>query len=156
MVKGEIMKKILIFIYVMFIPNVVLSATMCAKNNTLVVALDPGVGGSGYSYSALDSTWVTTFSYGSVKGVSACTSYAGSMGQVISTTTGKTINATRGEESGRYCWCKVVHPVSSLWAFYYAYGSASGCASFCAYYCGSYVRAYESLRAGLFGSVASN
>ena len=46
--------------------------------------------------------------------------------------------------------------LSSRWVFYYGYGSASNCASYCTYDCGNYVRYNESLRAGLFGSVASN
>ena len=64
------------------------------------------------------------------------------------------------DKDGTYAWVRAVYKdkegkvVSSLWAFNSASGSASDCASDCAYDCGYYVRNYESLRAGLFGSVA--
>ena len=146
------MKKFLVCFCLIFVPCVVFAATMCAKNNTLIVALDPKVGGSGYTYNANASTWETTFSYGRVKGVSACTSYGGSMGQYL--VSGSPITATRGEASGKYCWCKATHPVASRWVFCYDLGSASSCAGNCAYYCGVAVQAYEAMRVGLFGSVS--
>ena len=110
-----------------FVPAIVFGATMCAKNNTLVVALDSSVGGSTYTQDNANSKWTTTFAYGIVKGVSACTSFSG--GSQGNTTKNE---ITRGERNGQYCWCRLTHPVSSLWAFYYDYGSASNCASRCA------------------------
>ena len=144
------MKKIIILICMIFVPAIVFGATMCAKNNTLVVALDSSVGGSTYTQDNANSKWTTTFAYGIVKGVSACTSFSG--GSQGNTTKNE---ITRGERNGRYCWCRLTHPVSSLWAFYYDYGSASDCASYCSHYCGRNVQNYAALRAGLFGSVAN-
>ena len=143
------MKKIIILICMIFVPAIVFGATMCAKNNTLVVALDSSVGGSTYTQDNANSKWTTTFAYGIVKGVSACTSFSG--GSQGNTTKNE---ITRGERNGRYCWCRLTHPVSSLWAFNYDYGSASNCASNCTYACGNRVQDNVALRAGLFGSVA--
>lgn len=64
------------------------------------------------------------------------------------------------DKDGTYAWARVVYKnkedkvVSSLWAFYYDFGSASDCASDCTYYCGYDVRYYADMRSGLFGSVA--
>ena len=64
------------------------------------------------------------------------------------------------DKDGTYAWVRAVYKnkenkvLSSLWAFNYGIGSASNCASDCTSYCGYYVHNYESLRAGLFGSVA--
>ena len=143
------MKKIIILICMIFVPAIVFGATMCAKNNTLVVALDSSVGGSTYTQDNANSKWTTTFAYGIVKGVSACTSFSG--GSQGNTTKNE---ITRGERNGQYCWCRLTHPVSSLWAFIHDRGSASNCASYCTNYCGSRVQPYAALRAGLFGSVA--
>ena len=143
------MKKIIILICMIFVPAIVFGATMCAKNNTLVVALDSSVGGSTYTQDNANSKWTTTFTYGIVKGVSACTSFSG--GSQGNTTKNE---IARGERNGQYCWCRLTHPVSSLWAFDRDRGSASNCASNCTGGCGVYVQNYVALRAGLFGSVA--
>lgn len=66
------------------------------------------------------------------------------------------------DSNGIYEWVRIKFKdangniLSSRWVFYYDYGSASNCASNCAGDCGNFVRDDGSLRAGLFGSVASN
>lgn len=145
------MKKVLIYACMIFVPCVAFAATMCAKNNTLVIALDPAVAPS--SYSGSGSAWTATFSSGVFKGVSTCVaSKGGSMGST--TTGGVPLTAARGETSGQYCWCKLVHPVASRWVFNNDNGSASNCAGNCANNCGNNVQNNSSMRVGLFGSVS--
>ena len=143
------MKKILC-VLCMLITLPVYATTMCALEDTVAVILDPSITGTGYTNDPNTMTWTVTFPYGTVYGVAACLSVnGGSQG-----TTNATLTAGGGEREGKYCWCKVSHPVSSLWAFGYDASSAAGCASLCPYYCGYNVRGAVALRAGLFGSVA--
>ena len=132
-----------------------LAVSVCTKDSIVSVVLDPDVGGSSYTYNNATGVWKTVFSYGNVSGISTCSASkpSGGMG-AIRTTDGEYLTASGGETGGQYCWCKMTHPMSSLWAFAYDYGSASNCASACAYHCGYYVRSDAALRAGLFGSVA--
>ena len=132
-----------------------LAVSVCTKDSVVSVVLDPSVGGNSYTYNNATGVWKTVFSYGNVSGISTCSASkpSGSMG-AIRTTNGEYLTASGGETGGQYCWCKMTHPMSSLWAFLGDYGSASACASNCTLYCGSYVRDRAALRAGLFGSVA--
>ena len=131
------------------------ATTMCAMNDTRAVILDADIPGTGYTNDANSMQWTTTFPYGKIYGFAACVSNApsGSMGTTV-TSAGTPLEAGGAEREGRYCWCKITHPVSSLWAFFLDYGSASRCASYCANYCGYDVQVSVALRAGLFGSVA--
>lgn len=151
------MKKLIIIIALM-VPMVAPGATMCSKNDTITIMLDPSIGGTGYSYSQAQSTWWTWFTYGTVRGISACLSsaYGKSMGGTVSDLHDNNELVIGGETNGQYCWCRMTHPALSLWAFRYDGGSASHCAANCAYYCGYNVRDSSVLRAGLFGSVAQN
>ena len=132
-----------------------LAVSVCTKDSIVSVVLDPDVGGSSYTYNNATGVWKTVFSYGNVSGISTCSASkpSGGMG-AIRTVDGEYLDAAGGAVSGQYCWCKMTHPMSSLWAFAYDYGSASGCASGCTYGCGNRVQNDVALRAGLFGSVA--
>ncbi len=90
------------------------------------------------------------------RGVSTCSTVApaGSMGST-KTSAGTPLDAVAGDVSGRYCWCKMTHPMSSLWAFYSDRRDASTCTSDCTNYCGHAARDYSDVRGGLFGSVAA-
>ncbi len=132
-----------------FVPAIVFGATMCAKNNTMVIALDSNVAPTRFSRDDENSKWTATFSYGIMKGISACTSFSGgSMGQ---TTTNE---IARGERNGQLWLCRLTHPVSSLWTLRNTHGSASLCALNCTTLCGDEVQDKPALRAGLFRSVA--
>ena len=132
-----------------------LAVSVCTKDSIVSVVLDPDVGGNSYTYNNATGVWKTVFSYGNVSGISTCSASkpSGGMG-AIRTTDGEYLTASGGETGGQYCWCKMTHPMSSLWAFNYDRGSASPCAPDCTDYCGYYVRSGAALRAGLFGSVA--
>ena len=133
-----------------------LAVSVCAKDSIVSVVLDPSISGNSYTYNNSTGVWKTVFSYGNVSGVSTCSTVAptGARGST-KTSAGTPLDAVAGDVSGRYCWCKMTHPMSSLWAFSNDYGNASGCASVCTGYCGYYVRNDADLRGGLFGSVAA-
>ena len=155
--KEEKMKKIwicVLMIMVFVIPA--LAVSVCAKDSVVTVVLDPSIGGNSYTYNNSTGVWKTVFSYGNVSGVSTCSTVAPTGGRgSTNTSAGTPLDAVAGDTSGRYCWCKMTHPMSSLWAFLYDYGFASNCASNCATICGNYVRNGGDLRGGLFGSVAA-
>jgi hypothetical protein len=93
------------------------------------------------------------FSYGNISGISTCVPDApsGTMGSITTKETGGYLDAVGGATTGGYCWCKMTHPMSSLWAFSYNHASAAHCAT----YCTCSVQAHAALRSGLFGSVAA-
>ncbi len=134
------------------------STTMCVQNDNVAVILDPTNNGTGYDYDNNVGKWTTTFSWGTVSGVSACLSsnYSKSLGGTVSQLSDSGARVIGGEQNGRYCWCKMTHPAVSLWAFSNTFSSAPDCASNCTSNCGAGVRSHASRRAGLFGSVATN
>lgn len=148
------MKKVFMFVAMMILFVIpALAVSVCAKDSVVSVVLDPSIGGNSYTHNNSTGVWKTVFSYGNVSGISTCVSTApqGSMGST-KTSAGTPLNSPGGETSGSYCWCKMTHPMSSLWAFSY---STSYCASDCALYCGDRVQNLAGLRGGLFGSVAA-
>ena len=130
-----------------------LAVSVCAKDSIVSVVLDPSIGGSTYTSNNASGTWKTVFSYGNVSGISTCvaTAPSGAMG-TTKTSAGTPLDSPGGETSGSYCWCKMTHPMSSLWAFS---NSNSYCASNCTARCGNAVQNYADFRGGLFGSVAA-
>ena len=154
------MKRLVVVLMMMItIPS--FATTMCAINDSVAVVLDPTIGGSaGGTYDATAGLWSATFPYGVIYGISACLNVGQgkSMGyyesQLTDTNNGETNLVVGSEKYGRYCWCKMTHPVASLWVFHNDRGSAASCASNCTSYCGYNARLNEALRVGLFGSVA--
>ena len=147
--------KRLILILGMLITLPALATTMCAVDDTVVVVLDPTIGGTGNTYDNTAGTWRTTFSYGAISGISACLSsnYSKSQGGYIYGLTDNGNPVVGAERNGGHCWCKMTHPMASAWVFNDS-NSASYCASNCTFYCAYYARSYAALRVGLFGSIA--
>ena len=161
------MKKVIYLLVGVLLSLPSVATEMCARNDTIVIPLDSNVGGSSSGYSAAEATWWAVFSYGRIYGVSTCLSaaeggkpsgsqgsYTNDKGQMLpqdEALAGRTGKDADGNDRG-YCWCKMTHPASSRWVFYYSY-SASLCASTCADSCGRNARDYAALRGGLFGSV---
>ena len=160
------MKKVLIIMaLVMAAP--VMATEMCARNDTVVVALDAAVAGTGTGSNNIEYIWWTLFPYGRIYGLSTCLSaaeggkpsggqgsYINSDGQMLpqdEALAGRTGQDEDGNDRG-YCWCKMTHPASSRWVFHLSY-SALNCASSCAANCGVRARDNAALRSGLFGSV---
>ena len=150
------MKRVRVILGLMLFAIPAVAVSVCAKDSVVTVVLDPSINGNSYTHNNSTGTWKTVFSYGNVSGISTCTSTApsGSMGSV-KTKDGAHLSASGGETGGQYCWCKMTHPMSSLWAFNRDRGSASNCASNCTGDCGHAVQYYAALRGGLFGSVAA-
>ena len=154
------MKKLMIMAIVIM-PVMAHGATMCSKNDTITIALNPAIKGNTYGSNKAYSTWWTSFSYGTIRGISACLSSnngkttGGTVSKLTDTNpdTNESARVIGGETNGQYCWCKMTHPALSRWAFSSGAGSASSCASDCEVICGNYVRDYSALRDGLFGSV---
>ena len=152
------MKKISIIAIIMLIPTILSAATMCSKNDTITIMLDPSINGDGYSYYSYSTArpeWWTWFSYGTIRGISACLSsdYGKSRGGYVADLHDNNELVVGGETNGEYCWCKMTHPAASLWVFSDTFSSATVCANACASYCGTRVRDHSGLRSGLFGSV---
>ena len=150
------MKRIIIFAMMIMLAVPAVAVSVCAKDSVVTVVLDPSIDGASYTQNNSTGTWKTVFSYGNVSGISTCVSIAptGDTGST-KTTDGTPLDATGGETTGRYCWCKMTHPMSSLWVFGYGYVDAADCASRCTNYCGVRAQANAALRSGLFGSVAA-
>ena len=123
------------------------ASVMCSSNDYVTLVLDPGIAGTGYTYSAAQMTWTTTFPYGNISGVAVCNDNAGIYGVAS--------NAEQSNTGGVKCWCKMTHPAVSRWVFRYSYSSASDCAVHCARGCGDAVRGYSDFRVGVFGAVAN-
>lgn len=153
------MKKIMmVFGIVCLMTKSVFGATMCVKNDTISIILDPYIAGTNRTYDKDSWTWGTQFPYGRIWGISAClsSSKGKSIGGYVAGLTNKnpdtgvTEPVVGGENYGSYCWCKMTHPVASLWVYNTSY---SNCASLCALNCGFNARDKADMRAGLFGSV---
>ena len=156
------MKKICIFLVLITMAIPVHATTMCAANDTVAIVLDPSLSITSYNKNATMRTWWAWNAQGTVYGISACLnstqgkSRGGTVARLTDTDNNGNTNLVTGSETyGRYCWCRLTHPVSSLWAFNLGHGSAASCASDCANYCGFYVQYNTDLRVGLFGSVAA-
>lgn len=150
------MKYVLLAI-MMIISAPVLAVSVCAKDSVVTVVLDPTIHGTSYTYNNSTGVWKTVFSYGNVSGISTCVPDvpSGSVGSITTKETGGYLDAVGGATTGKYCWCKMTHPMSSLWVFYADRGTVDYCVATCTDYCGSRVRGDAVLRSGLFGSVAA-
>ena len=156
------MKKFLIIIAGLIITAPSYATTMCTINDSVGVVLDPSITIKGSNRNDTMGTWWAWSDSWTVYGISAClnSNNGKSMGGTVAhlhdtDNDGNDHLVTGGEKYGRYCWCRLTHPVSSVWAFAYDRGSASNCVSRCTSGCGEAVHGYVALREGLFGSVAN-
>lgn len=135
---------------------------MCAHNDTIVVPLDATVPGTGNGHNAVEWMWWATFEYGKIYGTATCLSPAEvtellpSDDDELLGRSGKDATAeSEGTADNRtQCYCKLTHPMSSRWVFYYS-SSAASCASYCASNCAYNAPNNVGLRSGLFGSVGA-
>ena len=155
------MKKIIIVLGC-FITFGVGATEMCARNDTIVVPLDATVPGTGNGYNTVEWMWWATFEYGKIYGTATCLSKA-EVAELLPSDddellgrSGKDATAEKeGTADNRgECYCKLTHPMSSRWVFFYSY-SASYCAFNCALNCANSAPSAVGLRSGLFGSVGA-
>ena len=157
------MKKIVtIILTIITIPTY--SSTMCVKNDSVAVVLDPSIIGttSGYNYET--KTWWTQFSFGRVTGTAVMINKScnGKYDVLINLTdidnNGNEKRIVGGEEYGKVCWCKTTHPAVSGWVcsylsnYYFNPFDSENCLKSCGKRLGDYYHAQE-LEQGLFGSI---
>ncbi len=161
------MKKIFVLLGLM-VPFCAFATDMCARDDIMVLVLDPMVNGTANGNNVAEWTWWTAFAYGRVAGDVTCLSAAEGLGRTTVQgayygtgdyaktfiTADAGLNGVDADGAERkYCWCKMTHPASSRWVFNVAFASASECVSGCSGLCASYVRHTSALRGGVFGSV---
>ena len=101
--------------------------------------------------------WGKVFPYGNISGISVCSTISGTANTAATDAQTTTLNeeytaqAGVGDNTGFYCWCKMINPSSSKWVYYGSRTNASTCASTCASYCGSTNTA--AFRTALYNSV---
>ena len=154
------MKKICIFLVLITMAIPVHATTMCAANDTVAIVLDPSLSITNYNKNVTMGTWWAWNTQGTVYGISACLnsthgkSRGGTVARLTDTDNNGNTNLVTGSETyGRYCWCRLTHPVSSLWAFNRDRNSAADCAANCANRCGDDFKSSDALRSGLISSV---
>lgn len=113
------MKKIFLIISLLAtIPTY--ASTMCAKNDTVAVILDPSIIATASGYDATLGTWWAQFPFGRVSGIVAYINRPCTDAEIVSNLTdidnnGETKNIIGGERYGTYCYCKLTHPAASKW-----------------------------------------
>ena len=153
--RKERMKKIIMIIALMM-PMIASAATMCSKNDTITIVLDPSIAGNSTGTNAYYSLWRTSFSYGTIQGITAClsTNKNSSTGTTVADLHDNNTLVVGGETNGPYCWCRMTHPALSLWTYQYSLGTLIQCQQNCVANCANAVKnSSSSLRQGLFGSV---
>ena len=169
--KGEIMKKIIIFLCLSVFAVPAYAVDMCASDDTVAVVLDPGVAITSSSYDNAKFEWRVEASYGTIIGVASCVSEGSTTNYRIHTREGGKLTDSNngvvsvgGEKTGYSCFCKIIHPVVSLWGKVcdmndfraLCGGEWWGCSTRCPFACAEAVKNNpESFRARLFGSVTN-
>ena len=147
---GGIMKKIFLILCVIMTTTVVHATQMCARRNTTVIPLDSTVAMKGYQAFPLEWMWRVNFDFGSTYGFGTCLSVS----EILEMTPGwtDTVNmpliiptdnedirgrsgiytASDGTEHERkYCYSKLIHPMSSQWVRAQIYNNADACTGAC-------------------------
>ena len=149
------MKKYLLLLFV--IPMVANAASMCVKNDTVFVVLDPNISPESTSYDNDARTWSATFSYGTISGIAGCGGYT-SLGMTVPavSTNQSAVSLTATNTSLYTCACKMLLPVESKWinAYYKSSGDpTAACSTLCAARCDSIIRSNPTMRRRIFGNV---
>jgi len=165
----KVYKFILLFMCILFQnPAFAVDACVEDENNGIIpVILDPSIGSQGdatydgdYSYDNYQATWRAPYTHVTYHGVSAClssqydTRFFGIKKNLVEN--GQPVKG--GEQTGRFCWCKLVYPVVSEWLSNNGvsndYTSLSECVnSGCAQRCVGRFKNRPVMRAALFSSV---
>ena len=132
--------------------TVVHATQMCARRNTTVIPLDATVASNNYRATTfpLEWMWANFFDFGTTYGFGTCLSVP----EILEMTPGWTDTVTlpliiptdnediRGrsgiytasdgtEHERKYCYSKLIHPMSSQWQWYQTYNNAATCLSTC-------------------------
>ena len=154
------MKKIALIILTMItIP--IYATTMCTKNDTVAIVLDPSAMfvNAEMSYNTSTFTWSIWNEYGTIHGIAACLNSDHGLKQGGTAAhlrdinnDGEEVMVKGGERYGHYCWCRMTHPVSSLWVLYGYRGTNCGN---CDYICANNVKQISNIYNGIFASISN-
>ena len=114
---GENMKKLFFIICVLLITNPLYATQMCARRDTTVVPLDSVVAGTRAEHNNIEWIWRTEFSYGNVYGVTTCLS-DNEVATLLPSDDDDLMGRSGTDANGNIrdkCYCKINHPMSSLW-----------------------------------------
>ena len=126
------MRKILIYIFLCFLPFASYSGGLCVRPGVSTVILNPVVAPTSVTTNTDNLTWTANFNYGIVKGTAAICS-----GSDCMKTPGNLVPQSQigiSYANGSVCVCKMTSPVESLWVSSgtWAQNSGmSGCVSAC-------------------------
>ena len=150
----------LILIVAFFLTLPGYATTMCAANDSVAIVLDPSINVTSASGDKESMTWTAQFPYGRISGISACINVSGTVTKNLThTVDGVTKPVVGGEQTGKYCWVRMTHPVMSNWMFYVEWSSAKQCFDSCLSGAwGSFDTNYQGIRnpdtrRALFGSI---
>ena len=111
--------------------NASYGVTLCKKSNTAVAVMNKIVGGTP---TITNNNWSVAMTDGNtVRGLSVCSTVAGSGFAVVNTAVADTA------DSGVHCHCKMMAPAASYWVFANEYADNTTCAAGCATLCGNYM-----------------
>jgi hypothetical protein len=145
----NITKILLSIIATIMIVTTTNATTMCVTDDNNSIILDPSRNGTTNTSDEATKTWTTTFSFGTVSGIAACTRTGGTYAKAYSQ---YNFDDNHASSTGAVCWCKMTSPVRSAWVAGQELQSASTCASYCATHCSSRVQAYAEFRSAVYGS----
>ena len=139
---------IFLFILVVCASVAVHAATMCVRDDTIMVVLDTTKYQTSSSFNRNEMTWSITFPYGTITGVASCNATA-------NTSTGVSDANMATYTTGKYCWCKMLKPVASKWIFYSDMNYVHTCDESCARNCANHFGPENSIsqRTRLFNSI---
>ena len=104
------------------------------------------------SYSGADgqSNWSATCGGIEIQGVAFCGSQNGGSAGAKS----ENVTTSLTSDDNRYCWCKMVSPAVSSWAFVSLSTTAGGCVYDCASICAARARNDSDFRSALFSGLS--
>lgn len=146
------MKKIILILCVIMTTTVVHATQMCARRNTTVIPLDSSVAFNSKRFATfpLEWMWAVFFDFGTTYAFGTCLSAP----EILEMTPGWTDTVTlpliiptdnediRGrsdiytasdgtEHERKYCYSKLIHPMSSQWVRAQIYNNAAACTADC-------------------------
>ena len=145
------MKKYIIAVLLLFIPCVTYALTMCARDNSLVVALNSSENGINYFTDPNEWIWYANFDYGRILGEATCLSW-----NEVSLLSQDTPKALRGVDAGNStrlnCYCRITHPALSNWHLLESI-TGNECSAYCLSRCAVYFVQRSALRSSLFNAI---
>ena len=147
------MKKYILATLILFIPRVTYALTMCARDDSLVVALNPNLTGSIVGVNNPEFTWSVKYDYGTVLGEGTCLS-ANEAEQSLDNIE-KGLHGYDNTGTARMdCYCRLKHPALSRWTYSTPFTSVSDCRNYCGTYCArSASQGDTRVRTAMFNSI---